>query len=95
MLFKYSGLSSKRLFVFIPGVSGGIRTGKYANLQARAQKEGFDFLGVQYWDDGEDFGSRDLSEIVESMAKFVARYAKDYESVALVGKSIGGAFALF
>lgn len=95
MKIHYQEDNNHALLIFIPGVSGGIVSEKYAEFMAQALSHGYDFLGIQGWEDGSDFGKRNLLELINEIEHVVRAHSKKYREIMLVGKSIGGTLALF
>lgn len=92
---RYLKENNNALLVFVPGVSGGVVSGRYAEFMTQTLSHGYDFLGIQGWEDGEDFGKRNLLKLTKEIERGIHAHSEKYHEIVLVGKSIGGTLALF
>jgi alpha-beta hydrolase superfamily lysophospholipase len=77
--------------IVIPGMSGGISTGKYADLDAALISKGIAVLHLQGWSDRADLDRRTLEELINGVHEAVLSLREaGYKNIMAIGKSFGG-----
>lgn len=85
----------KGVILLLPGISGGILSGKFLNLEAAIVKEGYSFVGVEIWKDLDDLESMTVDEVFKKLDFVVNHLKKEgYKIVMGIGKSFGATIFL-
>ncbi len=86
---------TKKVILFVPGISGGAFSDRFAPLVAAALGAGFAIARFSSWEGEEEVGVKTIDEILHDIDAAV-QYLLDtgYTSVMAVGKSLGGGMLL-
>lgn len=91
----FNSEKSTRVFVFLPGTSSGIFSGKYNTLMQRLVDEGQSFIFPEIWSSMEELEESTVEEIKHNIDKvFIYIKSKGFKEVVFVGKSFGATISL-
>ena len=81
--------------LFIPGASGGARTGRFAPLVTVALEKGYAIARIDMWENADVLNTLTLNRVLAVLKDAVSVLQKEgFERIILVGKSMGGGIVL-
>lgn len=95
-VFSEPNTPSDTAILFVPGMSGGALTDKYAGLEKLATEENMALLRMQSWQNQEELNNKSLLEIqneIHVAINFLKE--KGYVNINAIGKSFGGMLLLY
>ena len=87
--------NSDRGVILLPGISGGVFTSYYNEIEQALNKKGFNFLRFEIWNDSKEIQGLTLNKIYKRLDEAINfMESSGCKKISLLGKSFGGAIAL-